>query len=84
MACEGSLTLDGSPELLSEIRTMGWDGLLQTWGRLLDAYDNLKPYYEGPCETSRDVAYWYGQRTLTGLLAAAAWKVPGGNPPWAD
>lgn len=26
----------------------------------------------------RDVAYWYGERSLTGLLAAAAWLMPDG------
>jgi hypothetical protein len=26
----------------------------------------------------QDVPYWYGERALTGLLAAAAWQQPGG------
>jgi hypothetical protein len=80
MACGGSLTLYGSPRLRSELRTMGWEQLLETYRKLLDTYDNLKPYYKSERETRRDVAYWYGECTLTGLLAAAGNKVPGG---WA-
>ena len=80
MACGGSLTLYGSPRLCSELRTMGWEKLLEAYRKLLDTYDNLKPYYKSDRETHRDVAYWYGECALTGLLAAAGNKVPGG---WA-
>jgi hypothetical protein len=56
-----------------ELRVMGWKALLHAWGLLLD-------YYDAPDEPSddRDVAYWYGEQTLNGVLAAAAWKIPGG------
>jgi hypothetical protein len=80
MTYGGSLTLYGAPRLRSELRTMGWENLLETYCKLLDTYDNLKPYYKSDRETDRDVAYWYGECALTGLLAAAGNKVPGG---WA-
>jgi hypothetical protein len=37
-------------------------------------------YYDDPPPrpAERDIAYWYGERPLNGLLAAAAWQVPGG------
>jgi hypothetical protein len=59
----------GSPEL----RAMGWETLLQMWGLLLD-------YYDVPDQPpdDRDIASWYGEQTLNGLLAAAVWKIPGG------
>ncbi len=59
----------GSPQL----RAMGWETLLQMWALLLD-------YYDTPDQSpdDRDIAYWYGEQTLNGVLAAAAWKVPGG------
>jgi hypothetical protein len=65
MRCKGSRTL----------RAMGWEPLLHAWGSMLDYYD-----VPAPCPGKRDIAYWYGERPLNGLLAAAAWKVPGG---WA-
>ncbi len=46
-----------------------WRDLLRIWERLMDAYtDPIEP----------DVPYWYGERALTGLLAAAAWQVSDG------
>jgi hypothetical protein len=49
----------------------GWRRLLRRWGQLLDAYATPEP-------PARDAAYWYGERALTGLLAAAAWQIPKG------
>lgn len=42
-----------------------WHRLLKLFGRFLD-------YYNTP---PQDAAYWYGERALTGLLAAAAWRL---------
>ena len=49
----------------------GWKQLLNNWIGMLDAFDRKVSGAE------RDVAYWYGERALTGLLAAAAWKSKG-------
>jgi hypothetical protein len=46
----------------------GWDRLLREWATLLDLYDTTE-------DGQRDVAYWYGERALTGLLAPAAWRL---------
>ena len=51
--------------------TESWRSILIEWGQLLDRYEEL-------CRDPRDVAYWYGEVPLTGLLASAAWRVPGG------
>lgn len=56
------------PEVL---RRAGWDSLLQRWSSLI-TYASF--------DDEDDVPYWYGERTLTGLLAAAAWRQRGG---WA-
>lgn len=51
------------------------EGLRQVliqWGQLLDRYETL-------CVEPRDVAYWYGELTLTGLLAAAACQLRSGT-----
>jgi hypothetical protein len=48
----------------------GWPDLLRTWARLIRRWDSP---YEGQRQRE-DVAYWYGERTLTGILAAAAWQ----------
>lgn len=48
-----------------------WEELLGEWLRLLKRFEevpNSKP----------DIAYWYGERSLTGLLSAAAWSLEGG------
>jgi hypothetical protein len=63
MRCKGSRAL----------RAMGWEPLLHAWGAMLEYYDDPPPR---PSEC--DIAYWYGERPLNGLLAAAAWQVPGG------
>jgi hypothetical protein len=55
----------------SKLRGLGWEPLLHVWSTLLDYYDN-------PADSPREVVYWYGERALYGLLAAAAWKLPGG------
>ncbi len=44
---------------------LGWKGLLREWMRLFREHEG----------NDEDVAYWYGERALTGLLSAAAWKV---------
>lgn len=50
-----------------------WNALLQQFGAMMDDY----------CEVSRragesnEVPYWYGERTITGLLTAASWKIGG-------
>jgi len=44
-----------------------WSRILRRLKRMLDEY-NTPP---------GDAAYWYGERALTGLLAAAAWKLNG-------
>lgn len=49
----------------------GWDRLLERWSGLLSY---------ATADDGNDVPYWYGERPLTGLLAAAAWKQPRG---WA-
>jgi len=46
----------------------GWSELLDTWGRLLDRYEEL---------AGDDVAYWHGENSLTASLAAAAWLANG-------
>lgn len=48
-----------------------WRALLHEWGRLMEGY----------CRFHRaDAPYWYGEIPLTGLLVAAAWRLPDG---WA-
>jgi hypothetical protein len=51
----------------------GWPDLLTQWVRLLDRYTELSAADGDP-----DVAFWYGERTLTGLLVAVAWQLDGG------
>jgi hypothetical protein len=49
--------------------TSSWSSLLKMWGRLMDDWSAV---------VGRDeVAYWYGERPLTGLLASAVWRVGG-------
>lgn len=47
----------------------GWLQLLSGFAKLLDEYNE---------DPQKDVAYWYGERALTGLLAAAAWRLDQG------
>lgn len=49
----------------ARLKAAGWDRLLKRWSALI-AYATEED----------DVPYWYGERSLTGLLAAAAWKLP--------
>lgn len=49
----------------------GWKPLLKVWMDLLADYEHLG---EG---SPPDVAYWYGERALTGTLATAAWRANG-------
>ena len=53
-----------------QLKVLGWQRLLYRWSALIAATTD-----EGD-----DVPYWYGERTLTGLLGAAAWRLPRG---WA-
>jgi len=53
------------------LRTAGWEQLLSEWGRMIRTSVDLSD------RTSQEVVYWYGERSLTGLLAAAAWKIGG-------
>lgn len=55
------------------LRHEGWGRLLNIWARLMRKYTNLES-----TDGEKDVPYWYGERALTGLLAAAAWMLPGG------
>ena len=50
------------------------------WRRLLREWINLINQYSTPDNGEIDVPYWYGERALTGLLSAAAWKLKEG---WA-
>lgn len=45
-----------------------WTDLLNQWLGLLQRYESDKS----------DVAYWHGERPLTGLLGAAGWMLPDG------
>jgi hypothetical protein len=56
-----------SPDRTGEV----WSKFLNEWIGLLDAYTKL-------CGSDVDVAYWYTERSLSGLLASAAWRVPCG------
>jgi hypothetical protein len=56
----------------TRLRRDGWGGLLRRWGTLLDQYERL-------AGIGKDVAYWHGERALTGILAAAAWQIQGGG-----
>lgn len=42
-----------------------WSRIMRCLGRFLDDYN----------DPPRDAAYWYGERALTGLIAAAGWKL---------
>ena len=46
---------------------------LTEWLQLLKTYET----YETKSDDDSDLAYWHGERPLTGLLAAAAWKISG-------
>jgi hypothetical protein len=47
-----------------------WAALLGKWLTLLSEYESVDP-------RNPDLAYWYGERPLTGLLGAAAWQIGG-------
>ena len=44
------------------------------WSRILRCFGRFLDYYNTP---PKDAAYWYGERALTGLIAAAGWKLNG-------
>lgn len=49
------------------------------WGKLLDCWAAMiKRYTRVVSGEQTDAPYWYGERAITGLLAAAAWKLPNG------
>lgn len=47
-----------------------WLAVLGKWLHLLNEYEHLDP-------SETDLAYWYGERPLTGFLGAAAWQIGG-------
>lgn len=51
----------------SRPRYRQWTLVLQEFGKLLEEYNSTD-----------DVAYWYGERALSGLLAATAWRTRAG------
>jgi len=56
-----------------------WEQLLASWLKLVEAYEQPKASDEGVgLGYWYDLSYWYGERSLTGLLGAAAWKIDGG------
>lgn len=57
----------GSPHL----KTYRLHTLLKAFGNCLEDYNELRKM------RSRDLAYWYGERTLTGLLSGAIWRMRG-------
>lgn len=51
------------------------------WGKLLHEWlELINLYTSNPDDERPDVPYWYGERALTGLLSAAAWRLEDG---WA-
>ena len=49
----------------------GWEALLKEWAALMDRYVSIDP-------NDKDVPYWYGEAANSGLVAAAAWRLPDG------
>jgi hypothetical protein len=54
------------------LRRAGWESLLRRWSGMIITYTT-----SGDEDVEDDVPYWYGERPLTGLLAAAAWRQRG-------
>lgn len=48
--------------------------LLKNFAKCLEHYNELRRFKK---KDRRDVAYWYGERTLTGLLSGALWRMKG-------
>ena len=48
----------------------GWGALLRKWEKFITKYSSD--------DKEIDFPYWYGERSLTGLFAAAAWRFPDG------
>lgn len=65
------MPIKGDPFIGAAFGQAAWLPLLRSWADLMDRYSDA----EGP---DGDVPYWYGERALTGLLTAAAWRVPNG------
>jgi hypothetical protein len=59
--------------LPSRLRDDGWTTVLLRMGLLLDRFERATQLVE----STPDVAYWYGERALTGLLTAATWSIGG-------
>ena len=47
-----------------------WVAVVRDWLRLLGDYEHAVP-------SDADLAYWHGERPLTGLLGVAAWQIGG-------
>lgn len=47
------------------------------WLAVLGKWLNLLNEYESVDSSDKDLAYWYGERPLTGLLGTAAWQLGG-------
>ncbi len=60
-------------QLPKHLRRDGWGTTLRRFGDLMDKYERISRKHNGG-----DVAYWYGERALTGLLAATVWQLNGG------
>jgi len=58
------------PLRCQNLHQLTWLSLLRLLGRLMDTFQ---------ASASGEPAYWYGERALTGLLAAAAWKMKRGG-----
>jgi hypothetical protein len=65
------MPIASDPFIGSKLPRATWLKLFKAWADLMDRYCDA----EGP---DGDVPYWYGERAVTGLLAAAAWHVLGG------
>lgn len=56
-----------------------WEDLLAGWLKLVEKYEEPKASDEGlGLGHWHDLSYWYGERSLTGLLGAAVWQMQGG------
>ncbi len=54
----------------ARLQKEGWGTLLRKWEKLITKYSSD--------DKEIDFPYWYGERSLTGLLAAAAWRLSDG------
>jgi hypothetical protein len=68
-----SLGKSGWAHIPANLSKRGWPRFLRNWTLLIERCDDP----EEAKGRLKDVAYWYGERALTGLLAAAAWQTRG-------